>query len=113
MLVTDAMPSVGTSNGSFVLEGRRIIVRGYACLDEDGRLAGSNIDMASCVRNAVSMLGLPLGAAVRMASEWPANFLGLGHEVGRIAPGYRANLVLADAELQVLETWIDGRPSGG
>jgi N-acetylglucosamine-6-phosphate deacetylase len=48
-----------------------------------------------------------------MASEWPANFLGLGHEVGRIAPGYRANLVLADAELQVLETWIDGRPSGG
>ena len=113
MLVTDAMPSVGTSNGSFVLEGRRIIVRGYACLDEDGRLAGSNIDMASCVRNAVSMLGLPLGAAVRMASEWPANFLGLGHEVGRIAPGYRANLVLADAELQVLETWIDGRTSGG
>jgi N-acetylglucosamine-6-phosphate deacetylase len=113
MLVTDAMPSVGTSNGSFVLEGRRIIVRGYACLDEDGRLAGSNIDMASCVRNAVSMLGLPLAAAVRMASEWPANFLGLGHEVGRIAPGYRANLVLADAELQVLETWIDGRPSAG
>jgi N-acetylglucosamine-6-phosphate deacetylase len=111
MLVTDAMPSVGTSNGSFVLEGRRIIVRGYACLDEDGRLAGSNIDMASCVRNAVSMLGLPLAAAVRMASEWPANFLGLGHEVGRIAAGYRANLVLADAELQVLETWIDGRPS--
>ena len=112
MLVTDAMPSVGTSNGSFVLEGRRIIVKGYACLDEDGRLAGSNIDMASCVRNAVSMLGLPLEAAVRMASEWPANFLGLGHEVGRIAPGYRANLVLADEELQVLETWIDGRPSG-
>jgi N-acetylglucosamine-6-phosphate deacetylase len=112
MLVTDAMPSVGTANGSFVLEGRRIIVKGYACLDEDGRLAGSNIDMASSVRNAVSMLDLPLEAAVRMASEWPANFLGLGHEIGRIAPGYRANLVLADPQLQVLETWIDGRPSG-
>ena len=110
--ITDAMPSVGTANGSFVLEGRRIIVKGYACLDEDGRLAGSNIDMASSVRNAVSMLGLPLEAAVRMASEWPANFLGLGHELGRIAPGYRANLVLADPQLQVLETWIDGRPSG-
>src|ERR1700739_4977671 len=48
MLVTDAMPSVGTRHGSFELQGRRITVRGYACLDAEGRLAGSNIDMASC-----------------------------------------------------------------
>src|SRR5262249_18512064 len=52
MLVTDAMPSVGTNNESFDLQGRRITVSGHLCLDEDGRLAGSNIDMASCVRNA-------------------------------------------------------------
>ncbi|MFI4880898.1 MAG: N-acetylglucosamine-6-phosphate deacetylase, partial [Steroidobacterales bacterium] len=68
MLVTDAMPSVGTTNGSFDLQGRRITVRGYICVDEDGTLAGSNIDMASSVRNAMSLLGLPLPAAVRMAS---------------------------------------------
>jgi N-acetylglucosamine-6-phosphate deacetylase len=111
MLVTDAMPSVGTTDGSFVLQGRRISVQGHACLDEDGRLAGSNIDMASSVRNAVAMLGVSLPEAVRMASQWPANFLGLGHEYGRIAPGYRANLALADEELNVLETWIDGRSS--
>jgi len=111
MLVTDAMPSVGTNEDSFVLQGRRISVRGHACLDEDGRLAGSNIDMASCVRNAVTMLELPLAEAVRMASAWPANFLGLGAELGRIAPGYRANLVLSDPALNVLETWIDGRPA--
>jgi N-acetylglucosamine-6-phosphate deacetylase len=111
MLVTDAMPSVGTDQDSFELQGRRISVRGQACFDEDGRLAGSNIDMASCVRNAVAMLGVPLPAAVRMASEWPAAFLGLANEHGRIAPGYRANLVAADEELNVLETWIDGRAS--
>ena len=109
ILVTDAMPSVGTQDSSFVLQGRRISVRGQACYDEDGRLAGSNIDMASCVRNTVAMLGVPLAEAVRMASEWPAQFLGLGKEYGRIAPGYRANLVLADDELNVLDTWIDGR----
>jgi N-acetylglucosamine-6-phosphate deacetylase len=112
MLVTDAMPSVGTSDKSFNLQGRTITVSGSLCLDEDGRLAGSNIDMASCVRNAVSMLGLPLPEAVRMASQNPAEFLGLGHELGRIAPGYRANLVLADDQLRVLDTWIDGRSSG-
>jgi N-acetylglucosamine-6-phosphate deacetylase len=109
MLVTDAMPSVGTSVSSFELQGRRILVSGHVCVDEDGRLAGSNIDMASCVRNAVEMLAVSLPEAVRMASQWPAEFLGLGKELGRIAPGQRANLVAADDELRVLETWIDGR----
>jgi N-acetylglucosamine-6-phosphate deacetylase len=111
MLVTDAMPGVGTDQTSFSLQGRRITVSGHVCLDESGRLAGSNIDMASCVRNAVSMLGLPLTEAVQMASRNPAEFLGLGHEVGRIAPGYRANLVLTTDRLEVVDTWIDGRSS--
>jgi N-acetylglucosamine-6-phosphate deacetylase len=47
-----------------------------------------------------------------MASQYPAEFLGLGGELGRIAPGYRASLVLADASLQVIDTWIDGRRNG-
>jgi N-acetylglucosamine-6-phosphate deacetylase len=111
MLVTDAMPSVGTNDHSFELQGRRITVSGSTCLDEDGRLAGSNIDMATCVRNAISMLGLSLPEAVRMASQGPAEFLGLAHDTGRIAPGLRADLVLADEGLNVLETWIAGRSS--
>ena len=111
MLVTDAMPCLGTDARSFKLQGREITVSGTVCLDEDGRLAGSNIDMASCVRNAVSLLGVSLPEAVRMASLYPAEFLGLSHELGRIAPGYRANLVLADDKLNVLETWIDGKTS--
>jgi len=111
LLVTDAMPSVGTANAAFELEGRPITVRGYACFDEEGRLAGSNLDMASCVRNAVTMLGLSLPEAVRMASASPAQFLRLGNDTGRIAKGCRANLVLANEALEVLETWIDGRRS--
>jgi N-acetylglucosamine-6-phosphate deacetylase len=108
LLVTDAMPSVGTNQSSFELQGRRIIVRGQTCVDEDGRLAGSNLDMASCVRNAVAMLGVPLPQAVRMASQIPAEFLGVDSEYGRIAAGQRANLVLTDDALNVRETWIDG-----
>ncbi len=111
MLVTDAMPSVGTNQASFELQGRRITVRGHTCVDEEGRLAGSNIDMASCVRNAVAMLGVPLPQAVLMASQAPAEFLGVAREYGRIAAGQRANLVLADDELNVRETWIDGSSS--
>ena len=74
-----------------------------------GALAGSALDMASAVRNTVRMLGLPLDEACRMASQYPAEFLGLGGERGRIAPGYRADLVLLDAEVNVRRSWIGGR----
>jgi N-acetylglucosamine-6-phosphate deacetylase len=115
MLVTDAMPSVGAPNKAFKLQGRPISVADNMCVDEHGRLAGSDIDMASAVRNAVSMLGVELEQSLRMASRYPAQFLRLGHELGRIAPGYRANLALLDAGLNVVETWIDGRaaPASG
>ena len=108
MLVTDAMPNVGTDLGSFQLQGRRIEVVDGRCVDEQGTLSGSALDMASAVRNAITLLGLPIETAIRMASTYPAEFLGLGDQLGRIAPGYRANLVLADAQLRVLDTWIDG-----
>ena len=109
MLVTDAMPCVGSDETSFMLQGKHITVRSGACYDDHGTLAGSNLDMAGAVRNAVEMLGLDLATAVAMASRYPAQFLGLGHELGRIAVGYRADLVLTDERLNVLETWIGGR----
>lgn len=110
MLVTDAMPPVGAASSTFMLQGREVHVEDGVCVDANGTLSGAAIDMASTVRNAISELGLPLADAVRMASEYPADFLGLGRELGRIAPGYRANLVVADDDLRVAATWIDGSP---
>ncbi len=109
MLVTDAMPCVGASGADFWLQGRRISVSDGVCMDEAGTLAGSALDMASAVRNAMTMLGLDLTTASRMASLNPASFLGLDHDLGRIAPGYRANLVAVDRDLRVLHTWIEGQ----
>ena len=108
MLVTDAMPIVGSRDTSFTLHGGHVRVQDGVCVNEDGTLAGSALDMASAVRNAVKLLDLPLETAARMASTYPAEFLGLGAELGRIAPGYRANLVAMDDKLNVIETWIDG-----
>jgi N-acetylglucosamine-6-phosphate deacetylase len=109
VLVTDAMPAVGASSDSFVLQGRTIRVVDGVCRDEDGTLAGTALDMATAIRNAVSMLGLDLNEALRMASEYPADYLGLGQDLGRILPGHRANLALLDDELHVRRTWIDGQ----
>jgi N-acetylglucosamine-6-phosphate deacetylase len=112
MLVTDAMPSVGAANKAFRLQGRPISVADNMCVDEQGRLAGSDIDMACAVRNAQQMLGLDLSAALRMASAYPADFLGISTQEGRIAPGQRANFALLDEQLKVRTTWIDGRQDG-
>jgi N-acetylglucosamine-6-phosphate deacetylase len=109
MLVTDAMPTVGAPNKTFSLQGRPISVAyDNMLVDENGRLAGSDIDMATAVRNSLEMLDVDLPHAARMASLYPATFLGLDRDLGRIEPGYRADLVLVDEGLNVIETWIDG-----
>jgi N-acetylglucosamine-6-phosphate deacetylase len=110
-LITDAMPCVGSAETSFQLQGKTITVRDGACFDADGTLAGSSLDMAGAVRNAVKLLGLDLADASRMASRNPAEFLGLDHEYGRIARGWFADLVLLSDDFRVLETWIHGRAS--
>jgi N-acetylglucosamine-6-phosphate deacetylase len=109
MLVTDAMPSVGLADKTFVLQGRTITVQDGVCIAPDGTLAGSDLDMATAVRNSVRLLDLAPVDAIRMASLNPARFLGMDHMLGRVAPGYLANLVLLDDGLHVQATWIRGQ----
>jgi len=109
MLVTDAMSAAGTDATSFQLAGETVTVSDGRCTTADGVLAGSNLDMATAVRNTVEMLGLPLREALRMASLYPAGFLGLDQTRGRLAPGYVADLVLLDDTIHVQQTWIAGR----
>ncbi len=110
MLVTDAMPTVGADDKRFQIGGQTIVAQDGRCANAEGRLAGSDLDMASAVRNTVRRLGLPLEEALRMASRYPAAFLGLECRLGRIAPGFDADLVLLDDDLEVRETWIGGQP---
>jgi N-acetylglucosamine-6-phosphate deacetylase len=106
-LVSDAMPPVGTAMTGFALGDQWIEVGEGRCTTADGRLAGSTLDMASAVRNAVAMVGIPLEQALRMASTGPADVLD-ERERGRIAPGMHADLVLLDDGLRVRATWIGG-----
>ena len=108
LLVTDAMPPVGADHPDFVLNGETITAKDGICQTAEGVLAGSALDMAGAVRNAVQLLGLPLDEAVRMASTYPAEFLGLGASHGRIATGYQADLVVMDDDYRVQQSWIGG-----
>ena len=107
-LVTDAMPMVGGDDPSFDLYGETITAIDGVVRNAAGALAGSALDMASAVRNSVHLLGLPLDEACRMAAQYPAEFLGIGGTHGRIAAGYRADLVLLDGEVCVQRSWIGG-----
>jgi N-acetylglucosamine-6-phosphate deacetylase len=108
MLITDAMSPTGTDAESFDLTGQTVYRRNGRLEFANGTLAGADLDMATAVRNAHTQLGVDLASALRMASLVPAAFLGLDAELGKIAPGYRANLVLLDPSLTVTSTWIDG-----
>lgn len=109
MLVSDAMPPVGGQHHRFRLTGREVMARDGVCMTGDGTLAGSVLDMASAVRNCVRLLGLDLPAALSLASAAPAAFLGLGDRLGRLAPGWRADIVALDpAAIRVLASWVAG-----
>jgi N-acetylglucosamine-6-phosphate deacetylase len=107
-LVTDAMPPVGASDPSFTLNGETITLKDGICRTADGVLAGSGLTMIDAVRNCVELVGMPLDEAARMASTYPADFLGLD-DYGRIAAGCHANLTVVDERFTVCETWIGGR----
>jgi N-acetylglucosamine-6-phosphate deacetylase len=108
MLVTDAMPPVGSPQKTFDMQGKTIRAVDGACYGPDGTLAGTDVGMADVARNAQRFLKLNLPALARLSSGNAASFLGI--EPGRIAAGGRADLVLVDETFAVRQTWIGGMP---
>ena len=108
VLVTDAMPTVGARDNSFVLNNETIHALDGRLLNAAGSLAGSDLNMAAAVRNAAQFARIDWLEAVRMASLYPARALGLDDRLGYIKPGYSASLVVLDERHRVVQTWIDG-----
>jgi len=108
ILVTDAMASVGNDDKSFVLNGERIKAAKGRCVNAQGALAGSDLDMNSAIKNAVFKGHVSLEKALRMASLYPAKVLGLESTMGSITPGLLANLVALDKRLKVSSVWLNG-----
>ncbi|KXF76433.1 N-acetylglucosamine-6-phosphate deacetylase [Paramesorhizobium deserti] len=108
-LVTDAMSTIGTDMTSFTLNGRMIYRADGRLTLEDGTLAGADLDMISAVRFMHRVIGLPLEEALRMASLYPAQSIGVGDELGTLRKGMRASFLHLDDELDVKRTVIDGQ----
>lgn len=106
-LVTDAMAAAGMPPGDYELGGRRVRLDDGAVRLPDGTLAGSALTMDLAVRNVAKLLGIPTRDAVRMATETPADVLGMRGK-GRIVPGADADLALLAPDGTVEETVVAG-----
>jgi len=107
-LVTDAMATVGAAEKSFEIYGETIHEDNGRLINADGLLAGSAIGMIDAVRINTALVGIPLEESLRMASLYPAQFMQLDHQLGRINTGHRADLVHFDNDFIVRNTWVAG-----
>jgi N-acetylglucosamine-6-phosphate deacetylase len=109
VLVTDAMEALGMPPGQYSLSQKTVIVSAQDARLPDGTLAGSLLSMDQAVRNMVTFSGCSLSEALQMASLNPARLLGLDHVFGKILPGYHADLVILNEQIQPILTMIAGK----
>lgn len=108
-LITDAMSAAGVGDGLYPLGGLTVRVKdGVAKLTDRDTIAGSTLTMDAALRRAVREVGLPIHEASRAASLTPARTLGIDAEVGSIAVGKRADLVVLDDDLAVTAVYRRG-----
>lgn len=112
MLVSDAMRGAGMPDGTYAFGPRHgspaIVEHGVARTPDNTGFASSTARMNELVRTMVRLAGCPLLDAVQMASTTPATALGLGASKGRVRPGYDADLVVLDSDLDVAATVVAG-----
>lgn len=99
VLISDSMPATGVSDGDYLFGGLPVHVCGGVARTESGALAGSTSTLYDCVLSVIRM-GIPAGDAFRMASRTPSELL--GEKRGRIAPGFRADLLVTDEEYRLI-----------
>ena len=108
-LVSDAMATIGSENKSFTLYGETIHEEQGRLLNSEGKLAGSAIGLIDAVRISHQDVGLELSECLNMASRYPAEFMQISDQYGRIAPGYSANMVYFNEQFEVQQTWLAGQ----
>ncbi len=107
-LISDAMRASGLPDGPSNLGGLEVVVKnGAARLASNGALAGSTLQLVDALRNVMEITGLPLQELVKSTSWTQAQALGLPN-VGRIAPGYFADIVLLSNDFRVRSVLVDG-----
>lgn len=107
-LVTDAMSQTGTDIETLSLNGRTITRAEGALRLADGTLAGADLDMIDAVNFMIDRIGFDVGEAIRMASLYPAEAMGIASTHGTLLRGAVGCFVHLSDTREVKATWIDG-----
>jgi N-acetylglucosamine-6-phosphate deacetylase len=111
MLITDSTAASWRGDGEMKLGGLDVLVRdGAAVLKESGALAGSTLRYHEGLRNVAQITGLPLHQLVKVTSWNQAQSLGLDG-VGKLAPGYLADLAILNSDFSVWRSFVGGNES--
>lgn len=106
-LISDAMRASGMPDGEYDLGGMQTFVKDGAARLANGALAGSTLQICDALKNVFEITGFDLCELVRTTSDNQAQTLRL-EGIGRIEPGYCADMVLLDDNFKVLETYVNG-----
>lgn len=100
ILVTDAMRLAGMPDGVYDwTNGSRIIKQGaLLTLEENGKIAGSSIQLVDCVTNFLNWTGASVPEALKAVTETPAKMLGIEDVKGTLKEGADADLVVLDLQ---------------
>ena len=109
VLITDAIPGAGLPDGIYSSIGQTISVKDGRATLKDGTLAGSSALLNACVRNAHQLVDIPTREAIRMATLNPAKTIHLDDQIGVIATGRDANLILMDKDFNVRMSMVKGK----
>ncbi len=110
ILITDAMLGKGMPDGDYCFSNLNCRKRGNTVqVIETGRIAGSAITQLDALRNLRQFTGCSFNDLVQMACVNPAKLIHADQK-GSLAPGKDADMILVDAELRLLMTFIDGIP---
>ena len=107
-LISDCMRAGGLPDGQYTLGGQQVFVKSGKATLEDGTIAGSAVSLGECLRRAIQF-GIPPEEAVLAATANPVRSVGLHTEIGRIAPGMQADLLIADSSFRPVYVIIGGK----
>lgn len=107
-LITDAVAACNTGPYQHELVGDKFVVPNAGNPGASATLSGSSLTMLQAVKNCVEHCEIPLEDALKMASLYPSKLIGLSAEIGQIAPGCQANLLLLDGDLNLKDVWFKG-----
>ncbi len=108
ILISDAMRAAGLDDGTYELAGQSVTVKNKVARLNDGSLAGSAFTLMEAVRRVIDIHKVKLHQAFNMASLNPAKALNLSEEYGSIEAGKRADFLLLDKNLDILNVFKSG-----